>query len=252
MRIESVKKYQSWLHDRKGDRPNLQDANLQDANLQDANLQDANLRGANLQDANLQYANLQDANLRGAKLQYANLQYANLQDANLRGANLRGANLQYANLQDANLQDANLQDASLQYANLQYANLQDANLRGANLRGAKLQRVKLGCQLPSPQKLIEALYLHIYSEQYAQDKWCGTSRCLAGQAAFITSKTQPTIGVVVIALVLPQFNLNALYQVNEEYAIAELDRVAALYPQSELHYPQRQPQQQTVTVKTSL
>ena len=212
MSIELVKKYQSWLHDRKGDRPNLQDANLQDANLQYANLQDATLRGANLQDANLRGAHLSSANLRGA----------NLQDANLRGANLRGANLQ------------------------------DANLKDANLRSAKLQRVKLGCQLPSPQKLIEALYLHIYSEQYAQDKWCGTSRCLAGQAAFITSKTQPTIGVVVIALVLPQFDLNALYQVTEEYAIAELERVAALYQQSELHYPQRQPQQQTVTVKTSL
>ncbi len=210
--IELVKKYQSWLHDRKGDRPNLQGCNLQ---------------GCNLQDANLQGYNLQDANLQDAKLQYANLQDANLQDANLQYANLRGANLSSANLQDA-------------------------NLRGANLRGAKLQRVKLGCQLPSPQKLIEALYLHIYSEQYAQDKWCGTSRCLAGQAAFITSKTQPTIGVVVIALVLPQFDLNALYQENEKYAIAELDRVAALYQQSELHYPQRQPQQQTVTVKISL
>lgn len=166
--------------------------------------------------------------------QLANLIRADLSGENLSGLDLRGADLYAANLSGANLSKANLSGAILECANLCSADLSGANLAKTKMYAASflatdLQGVELGQPLPTPADLISALIDHSQSQAFNQGNWCGSCCCLAGRAgAFVQNQSA---GVVVIALVLPEFDLTILYQKYPDVAIAELNRVAQLvYP----------------------
>jgi hypothetical protein len=213
---EILDQHKLWLSGEGGKRADLSDANLSDASLGDANLSDAYLSGANLSGADLSDANLSDANLCSV----------NLSDANLSGANLSDANLCSVNLSDANLSGANLSGADLRDADLSGADLVEANLVGTNLSGADLRGAKLSTfVLPTSAALIKILQDHSESDFYDQSHWCGTNCCLAG-AAGATIGNQ-ALGVALVAQVLPDFNIDILYQSDKDKAIAELKRIAA-------------------------
>ena len=168
-------------------------------------------------------ANLMEADLREANLRFANLMEADLREANLRFADLTGAYLREADLTGAYLREANLMEADLREANLMEANLTGANLTGANLTGAKLSdRAN-----PSGQKLFKILLAHTESEHFDQSNWCGTNCCLGGAAG--STIGNQSAGPVLIKIVIPEFDLSALYQSDPQVAIAALKAVEHIY-----------------------
>jgi hypothetical protein len=79
-------------------------------------------------------------------------------------------------------------------------------------------------------QLLASLWQHVHSGQYNQGRWCGTNCCLSGAAGLWVENQ--SLGVAVIATVLPLFNLAVLYSSDRDRAIAELERCFALYAQS--------------------
>jgi hypothetical protein len=218
---------------------------LRYADLSGTDLSGTNLRYADLSDANLTRADLSDANLRGADLTRADFTRADLTRADLRNASLRSAGLS-----GASLRCADLSGASLRCADLSGATLIDANLRGADFRGANLTGVVLSDQpLSSPYVLLAHLNAHILTKQYNQEDWCGTCCCLSGAAGGLINNQ--TLGVAVIRVVLPEFDIEVLYSSNRDNAIAELQRVTALYRVRELT-AQGQKAPETVPVRVSI
>jgi hypothetical protein len=179
----------------------------------------------------------------GCDLKSANLRGANLQEADLHGVDLRGVDLQGSKLRSADLRSADLQHADLQGADLRRANLQRAKMvftdvKGANFVYAALQKayvvdvVLSDRPLPMPIELLRHLSEHVKSSNYIQRSWCGKYCGLSGAAGQLIRNQY--LGVVLIAQLVPEFNLNVLYSPDRDRAIAELERCLALYKSREV------------------
>jgi hypothetical protein len=151
-----------------------------------------------------------------ANLEEADLRKAYLEEADLKGAKLRGADLRGAKLRGADLRGAYLEEADLRGADLKGAYLEEANLKRARLSNTVL---------PSSNALLAHLRAHSQSASFDQSDWCGTCCCLAGAAGSLIGNQ--SAGIAVIMLVLPEFDVAALYQPDPLVAIDELERVAA-------------------------
>ncbi len=155
------------------------------------------------------------ANLEGADLRNYQLAGVHLAEANLKNADLRGTSLVRADLRRADLRLADLMNADLRWANLAGALLGGADFRGANLAGATAWGEEIDLAgLPA------FLGDYVSSEDYDQREW---NYCLAAAAAkYVGVFDCPPCGIIAIANVFPNFNLNALYQSNSKLALEEL------------------------------
>lgn len=159
--------------------------------------------------------------------------FENFSGQDLSGQDFSGKELHCAYFTNANLSNTNFSGASLRKAQFGNANLTGANLTGADLIGAYFVGADLtGAKLsdtwnPYPMFLLQALDDHTKSRNYSQRDWCGTACCLAGCAGALVGNK--SVGVAVIAQVLPEFDLRVLYQGYPFMAINELVRVSAIY-----------------------
>lgn len=112
---------------------------------------------------------------------------------------------------------------------LAFADLRGANLSAADLRNCVLTGIRAWDGDIDLSVLPSVLWQHAKSRLFDQGEWgtgeCGTPCCLAGKAAeFVGCPGSSGHGVIAIALAMPEFNLDVLYQSDPATAINELSR----------------------------
>jgi uncharacterized protein YjbI with pentapeptide repeats len=168
-------------------------------------------------------------NFRGADLSRTDLsgcifEWANLSGTNLRNANLIGADLRNVDLRDADLTGANLQDSDMSEAYLKNANLTGANLTNVNLRKARIGEAKLSDSAPPGQKrLLKLLIDHARSAYRDEPNWCSENCSITNFAGNLIGNQ--SAGIAVIMQVIPEFNIEVLYQGDERIKVQELQRI---------------------------